>query len=249
MNIDSDDKINIVLHIKRIYDVNKFCNKAFTLTEVLLVLAIVGTIATMTIPVLMANVKERENMAMLKKLYSSYTVNITSMLNNEYATSCESLSCLRKWDTAGVHNGALADTRIFNISAECIGNCITDYFGPGTTFPTNDITYSAGSGLNASLYLLPNSAAVMVYDAGGNCTQEIEGHKYCSIVMFDTNGANGPNAPCADRFAFYLANTPFGNNDKNIQANYLVPFGFHNPSSTGNPYNCTARIMRNGWKK
>lgn len=49
---------------------NKFRKVAFTLAEVLIVLSIIGIIADMTIPTLVANVQKETTVTMLKKAYS-----------------------------------------------------------------------------------------------------------------------------------------------------------------------------------
>ena len=255
-NVNSGDKINLVCYfLKEIFMINKFFKKAFTLAEVLTVLGVVGVIAGITIPTLINNVDDQKNMSMLKKLYSSYTVNIESLLNSEYATNCSSLACLRKWNTAGPHNGALADERFFNVAGICDPNCLTDYFNANTVFPIQGIQRQP---LNATLYILPNSAAALVYDLGGNCNKgvpinnENPDFNACSIIMFDTNGSKSPNQPCHDRFAFYLANKFYpGPNDANpyhIPPNFLVPFGYANPNGNGD-FDCTAKIISNGWRR
>ena len=51
---------------------HNFCNKnAFTLAEVLITLGIIGVVAAMTMPSLIASHKEKETVSKLKKVYST----------------------------------------------------------------------------------------------------------------------------------------------------------------------------------
>ena len=50
--------------------------KAFTLAEVLITLVVIGIIAAITVPVVMANHKKTETAAKLKKFYSTMSNNI-----------------------------------------------------------------------------------------------------------------------------------------------------------------------------
>ncbi|MCQ2958159.1 MAG: type II secretion system GspH family protein [Candidatus Gastranaerophilales bacterium] len=243
--------------------------KAFTLTEVLTTLMVIGVIAAMTMPTLMTNVTEQKNLAMLKKLYSSYTVNIQSMLNSEYGTHCDSLSCLRKWGSATTpdyqppyHNGALADTKYFNVDQQCTNDsdCVSDYFKNDTTLVRGRVTYTAASKhLTGTVYRLRNSASAIIYDYNDNCGGQAgdagNNIRVCSIIIFDTNGFSGTNSPCQDRFGFYVANTPYSYNRDDAHGyktapTFLVPIGFNKPTGEAkDALDCTAEIMAKGWKK
>ncbi|MCR4881734.1 MAG: type II secretion system GspH family protein [bacterium] len=94
----------------------------------------------------------------------------------------------------------------------------------------------------------------------------------CGIVVFDVNAGMGPNAPGADRFAYVIVDepvdgsylVPFGYSDKDDEKNKsqynrrgLVKSkiggdgGKCAVGASGHPeygYNCTAKIMVDGWK-
>ena len=60
--------------------VNRLC-RAFTLAEVLITLGIIGVVAAMTMPSLIANHKEKETIAKLKKFYSVMSQAYLSVIN------------------------------------------------------------------------------------------------------------------------------------------------------------------------
>ncbi len=269
--------------------------KGFTLSETLTVLMIIGVIAAITIPLLNSNVEKQKKLTMLKKLYSSFGVNIQTVLNE---ASCSSLSCLRKWGKStnidgdeiskGIHNGVLANPTYFNIDSKC-----TNCFQKGSIMPIEEM--SAGDletenntedpsnnktdnneennqTANFSAYVLKNMSYMGIYDFEDNCSKKLdnvqinnEAIDLCGIVVFDVNGYKGPNQPGEDRFAYFITDEPIDNS-------YLLPVGYKatdkDNSSQFNKqgeiistvgdgnctpyklegYNCTAKIMLDGWK-
>jgi len=218
--------------------------KGFTLSEVLTVLMVLGIIATMTMPVLYNNITKEKNKTMLKKVYASYMINIEQTLNST-GTLCNSLSCLRAWGKSGAtneHNGVLANPNNFNQTI-CT-NCIKKDSNLPEEMKNKDFT----------TYELPNNAYSAIYDYTSNCNEDINGDfNACGILIIDTNGTKGPNQPCSDRFGFYISNNPFSfrdaANNVALASTFLVPFGYNTaPNYSGDEYNCTARIIYNGWK-
>lgn len=89
----------------------------------------------------------------------------------------------------------------------------------------------------------------------------------CGMVVFDTNAAKAPNIPGKDRFAYYIVDEPIDNSylvpigyttddDKNSKSNYnanglissQIGSGECKNDARGSGYNCTAKIMLDGWK-
>src|SRR5574344_2669193 len=64
-------------------------NLAFTLAEVLIVLGIIGIVAALTIPTLMANVQKQQYLTALKKFYSTQTEGFARMLAEENVEKLE----------------------------------------------------------------------------------------------------------------------------------------------------------------
>ena len=275
---------------------------AFSLAETLTTLLIIGAVAAMLIPSLQKNVSKQKHLSMLKKLYSSFSINVKTVLANG---NCASISCLRRYGNKDdivdpskkyQHNGVFADAKYFNVAKEC-SFCITK----GSVMTADMIAIYSPSGkpgeadddkpANFTTYLLANGAVMALYDFAGNCTETAHSYvKYgsadaplCGIVVFDVNGTKAPNTPGRDRFAYYITDEPAGDS-------FLVPIGYkgtdkqiidpdcwrekyceQNPNTsdcddchkyiwssfgdgtcqtqnTIEGYNCTAKIMLDGWK-
>ena len=89
--------------------------EGFTLAEVLITLGIIGVVAAMTMPVLVANHKEKQTVAQLKKVYSTMQ-QAYLMAINKYGDS-------QYWDQSKTYIGTDED-----------GNNITDYTSAYTIF-------------------------------------------------------------------------------------------------------------------
>ena len=238
---------------------------AFSLAEVLTTLMIIGVIAAFLIPVLTTGIEKQKTVSMLKRLYSSFSVNIQTVLGE---ANCSSISCLRAYPSREVETGhVFANPKYFHIIAEC-KSC----FAADSILPIGDYdaykTFRLNNGATMSLYDFPD----------GNCTHTgagaevkngkvYEGDKnlkeLCGIVVFDVNGTKGPNMPGKDRFAYYIT-------DEAILDNYIIPIGYNQAkiggiayssgltvdgkancdAKAGNArgYNCTAKIMQDNWK-
>ena len=64
---------------------------AFTLSEVLITLGIIGIVAAMTMPVLIANYQKQVQVAQIKKVYSTFSQGIKKIMADE---SCTDLNCV-----------------------------------------------------------------------------------------------------------------------------------------------------------
>ena len=189
---------------------------AFTLAEVLITLGIIGVVAALTLPTLVANYKEKELIVRTKKSYSDIQ-NAIQLAQQE--------------------NGDIGDnTALFNFSdgySKVLEN-FSKYF-KGAKFCKNqeqckdfyyDISYavpmygssgaikkyntgwskivlSSGAVLNFA-ELIPNCDYVRLetyYDKDGNPTQRYNHVKYCAIIYFDVNGPKAPNLFGKDVFS------------------------------------------------
>lgn len=189
---------------------SNFKNKlAFTLAEVLLTLAIVGIVAALTIPALLSNVNNSENIATYKKLYSTFNsvfLRMTSETGGLFAKSwgytghtfnegtkiisvfCEHLSC-QKQCTGGD-----------SISEGCFNSNIK--YPSGTAAPLSDINADSSHEFGAILNN-GSSFTLMTHTDTPDCTNS-DG---CGTLIIDTNGpGKGPNTVSKDIFAFCILN-------------------------------------------
>ena len=81
------------------------CKTGFTLAEVLITLGIIGIIAALTLPVLIANHKEKQTVTKLKKVYSTFS-NAYIQAINEYGTP-------DMWDNFAYEQETAESTMVF----------------------------------------------------------------------------------------------------------------------------------------
>lgn len=186
-------------------ELNKY-NFAFTLSEVLITLAIIGVVAALTIPTLIANQKKATTLSQLKKAYAT--------LNNMY-------------DKAVAENGPIDNWGLKTINGSSSANMLTVYqniLAPnlqvakdcGTT-NTNyacwaygydwDGTPNAAQPTWAGVYTLLADGTSLVLDDNSNTWS---GYQAWIIRFYvDLNGLRGPNRWGKDRFIFYVDNSGY----------------------------------------
>ena len=166
--------------------------KAFTLAEVLITLSIIGIVAAMTVPTLMANANKQIYVTGLKKAYNQLQ-NAVKNLPMEMGCSPGDYSCINSttwnsYDTSGIE--ALASQfRLSKDVSACNFKSIStlgDYFGGGY----ND-TYSKCF----------KTADGMIFVANGS-------FYYDSYIDVDVNGEKGPNRWGRDIFIFNFRTEP-----------------------------------------
>ena len=165
----------------------------FTLAEVLITLAIIGVVATLTLPALMTNTQEQQAKTALKKGINTLT---------EAAQMNQAIS---GWDYASItvsntDDSEAEDQSLYNLFSE---RTSMDYQKSGFSKIKD-----ASGGLNAnyavyfrdgSALLLPSSdtARLSSSNAGSSGTPGTEmqddGLVYGIVALYDTNGTKGPN--------------------------------------------------------
>lgn len=168
---------------------------AFTLSEVLITLAIVGILAMIVLPGL---IKDSNNRAMMSNLQSTIA-NVTNAVQNEI-----------------VRTGAkdLADTNLYKDPEEFLktldpvkteGNAPLIYY-PDGGYKAVSGTYQtgiAGGNYNASA-ILKNGVALAIVTRTAN-GKKYTGAKDVVMISMDLNGKNDPNIIGVDMFEMELA--------------------------------------------
>lgn len=160
--------------------------KAFTLTELLVALGIIGAIAAMAIPSLLNSINNRIHAAQMK----SFTQSMQQLINNQlikYKTKN-----LFETDFAGIDT-LLTDSN-FDIAYLCTGTDSRDCWAD---------TYTKISG----------SSACTVYSTYQNSAKLKSGLVFTMLnwstnnkfVWVDVNGSDAPNICGRDVFAFYIS--------------------------------------------
>lgn len=173
----------------------------FTLAEVLITLGIIGVVAALTMPPLIAKYKEKVTITKLKKFYS--------VMSQAYQSAVFDNGTADTW---GLTTDGAGAVRFLNV--------LTPYFnakncGLGLGCAPN-VTYKHLNGGNDNNPATDTNLATMLFNDGthlwlsiasGNCTSNRgttkELQSVCALGYIDTNGFKPPNKIGVDAFFFY----------------------------------------------
>ena len=189
---------------------------AFTLAEVLITLGIIGVVAALTLPTLIANYKEKELIVKTKKSYSDIQ-NAIQLAQQENGDIGDNTALFNFSD--GYSKALENFSKYFKGAKFCKNReqCKDFYYDISYAVPTygssgaikkyntgwSKIVLSSGAVLNFA-ELIPNCDYVRLetyYDKDGNPTQRYNHVKYCAIIYFDVNGSKAPNLFGKDVFS------------------------------------------------
>lgn len=229
----------------------------FTIAEVLIVIAIIGMIAEMTIPSLMQNVKKQEYSARLQKTYTIFNQVLIKIAADN--------GCIGDLACTGIFEGTDAQlydkiTPYFKIIKQCrdvacgVNNVATRYDNTtkiGTTNVTPSFILTDGTHIGIESASLFNDNCVDNLSTPGIQNAY---SKTCALVTIDVNGpTKAPNAFGRDIFFFFITSgrgpqlAPLGGKDS-IAATYWNDGT--SPScvdSNKDANTCAARLMEEGW--
>ncbi|MDR1327543.1 MAG: type II secretion system GspH family protein [Heliobacteriaceae bacterium] len=173
---------------------------AFTLAEVLITLGIIGVVAALTMPSLIAKHKEKETVVKVKKVYSVFS--------NAYLLAANEDGTPDNWGLTGLDQGAAAQVVLdkFAPYLKLQKNCGRYIRG---CFPDVIYKYLNGSNFyNSNFNTSPTYAKAIMADgiifrlAGdGACNTA---NTLCAVLMVDTNGFKPPNQFGKDFFIFHV---------------------------------------------
>ena len=197
----------------------KLKNKAFTLTELLIALGIIGTIAAISVPSLVSNINNRILTTQLKNITSSIQELATSQMLSHRVKSLE--------DTDFINPGKLLSINNF----ETIGNCSNNncWGEEYTSIADNNAKMTFGGGVQ-----LKNGGSIQytTINSTKNTGDEVMGK-----FTIDVNGADHPNKVGRDLF------------EVNITYNgKLIGTGNDVNCKNGSGLACYNTILENGWK-
>ena len=178
--------------------------KGFTLAEVLITLAVIGVVATLTMPNLIGNYKNRVLMTQLQKTINTVT-NSVSRAMNDYAAE-KFGDVVTNPDTAKSFLKDYFDT--VNICTRDSGysNCLAaSYNNIDWNTPTGSIFPTAG-GMPFVCGNLTSGATVCIASEDNNGHGGAMGFGGIVFVITDVNGLQGPNINGKDLFWFAVLN-------------------------------------------
>jgi len=242
--------------------------KAFTLAEVLITLGIIGVVAALTIPTLMANYQKVQYITGLKKAYAEVTEALKLMANENGCP--DNLKCVDAFkDTGDWENNEVALGNEFKkyikVAKDCgmdtSKKCVTDGYAQNYNQPAGN----RDNDMNQWGYyrlITADGFSIMLINEGSGCEDDdangvpnLNLSKVCGQMYIDVNGLKGPNNAGKDIFLFWIttgkgpALYPFGGSE-NI--NYAWANSSGTPQSCYEQYTygeyCAGRIMEQGWQ-
>jgi len=241
--------------------------RGFTLAEVLITLGIIGVVAAMTIPTLMANNQKTQYVSALKKAYTTWNQVLVKMAADEGSPGDLSKSGLFAAGTTDATFGEEV-VKYFNVvkicrsgESGCIKYNSMMYDGStpaGFSEDTTDFRFITADGVS---YVVSNYAG-----GAPNCAMDTMNmyswsngigaiYQICGALDIDVNGLKGPNNFGRDIFRFTITNGrgpqlyPLGGIE---DANYTwkADDGTMNNCHAGNTDGkaCAARVIEEGWE-
>ena len=159
----------------------------FTLAEVLITLAIIGVVATMTLPALMTNTAEQQAKSALKKGINTFTeaAQMSQAIDGyDYA----SLNVDTKNEDAQSLYGLLARRAAVDFGKVGVGAA-----GFTTSFGSGDSNYVMFFRDGSAISFAPTATSTTTTGAKAADEMQADGLPYGITALYDTNGAKGPN--------------------------------------------------------
>lgn len=227
--------------------------KAFTLAEVLITLAIVGTVAALTVPTLMAEIQKPQGVASLKKAYNDLSQAMQLIKNDNNGIIDFSIAA-----NDNDHNYLMnVFAQKMNFSRTCnkgtvAGNCWNNMASVknlnGGTFAA-DPSWYAGANLNSGVYFM----FFMVSKTCNNNKFILKGQNIeCGEILVDINGPKSPNQAGRDIFLLRVTKNGIFAADTIMNEAITDPENIYNVgcnksySDGWSGYRCAGKIITEG---
>lgn len=174
---------------------------AFTLTEVLITLSIVGVISAMTVPTLMNKYQREAQAVQIRKASQEFANAVDMYITSEGKTSLTATGIFAEdedGNVPGIDSFIESNLRIVK-KCDSSNPCFASSY---RALDNRSKTFSC----SGSQYALANSASICVTAVKGSTTTALLTNKvrpYLSVIM-DTNGQEKPNIGGRDIFTFYI---------------------------------------------
>ncbi|MDD3150892.1 MAG: prepilin-type N-terminal cleavage/methylation domain-containing protein, partial [Candidatus Gastranaerophilales bacterium] len=206
----------------------KIRKSGFTLAETLIVIAIIGIIASIVTPMLFGTTSDAELKAAWKKSYSDLSQAAQLIAVDNGGT----LAGAFPGDYAGTEDLKNAFASKLNIIKDCSGP--SGYGGTGSGASAegcwhngaNSWYYLKGTGIGSQTNpgLILNNGSLTRFSLNkSDCSQENGSYDACGYITIDVNGFKKPNTYGKDIF------------EVSITSNVLIPYGareYYDPSTT-----------------
>ena len=212
--------------------------KAFTLTEILITLSIIGVIAALTIPAVLKGYRERVYSSQLKKTVAQIENAAKAIMTDEHAQSFYETSASMKRNDEDLSVGAPYFLRnYFKVARDCVGASVTNCGAKEDSYKSIKGASIPHFGYGDCI-LTVNGAAICMWNA-----EEVAN----TSLGVDINGSDAPNIVGIDTFVFYFKNNGFLEDiDTDVSKcgvnqnewNHIVDYA----------HGCFKRVLDNNWK-
>lgn len=218
--------------------------KAFTLTELLVAVGIIGAIAAVSIPSLMNNINKQIYTTRLKGITQTFKQTIDAQLLAKRTSTLE-------------NTDFSSPSQLFNNHFDTVKYCTYD---DSSCWP--DMNYRTLNGgtteiIRQSTAKLRNGTTILYNEISSD--QIVDGDTVYQEVYVDLNGADKPNIVGRDLFSFYISkrgkihasftlksyeDQDGSNGGEAIKALHI----YRNNCLSGQPQDCYGSIVNNGWR-
>lgn len=209
--------------------------KAFTLSEVLISLVIIGIIAAITVPSVMQNTQKKEHVAKLKKAHSVLSQSIYRIsMKSGYPVG--DFSDFEEYD---FFRRFIAEVNTIKVCEKNQKGCFIDakmkYLnGTDEANYSNDFSCITADGITYGIRLTKDNASYCSSSAKGISSEDAE--KCLGRFLVDLNGPKKPNRFGIDVFFFAI-----------VDGKGIVPAGSNNSSSCrrgDHGVTCAAKVLK-----
>lgn len=228
---------------------NPIKNKAFTLTEVLIALGIIGIIAALTIPILYNTYEKKAYVIKLKESFSILYNATQQLIQENGGTDLTGNIFMTGKTTNDVLNAYISKLKIINNCGTAGGCFYTGYYKNfnGVDRQTFNTSYSQATLINGVSIAIATYANDCTTERGdGSTTNPL--HYTCAEIWIDTNGIAAPNVIGRDAFGMIITKTglyPIGTIYNAFNSYKYWAFSC-NPAYIWpyNGYGCTSRVLQ-----
>lgn len=219
---------------------------AFTLAEVLIVIGIIGIVAEMTIPELVADYQKQIYVTQFKK---AYVVANDALKQMSLSNGCISdLGCTGLFASTTTQQSLGTEfIKYFKVSKDCGAPPRTSTCWPSRTNYNYDGTspfYDYFPSATTYQFITNDGMSFSILNSSNDCSGSI-----CGVVDVDTNGIKPPNTDGRDTFKFSIHyQDPFIYVSGSRQYNYWNDSGqnYCSPSNKDG-LRCGGRIIEKNW--
>lgn len=204
----------------------------FTLSEVLLVLSVIGVVAALTIPTLIQKVSNDQYVSKLKKEYSTLSQAFL-LVQTDYNGDITPLFPGSATNVMNAFTTKLNVIKNCGTATGCWYNTPINGLNGTPTWPTPDTSFSGGK-----VILADGSLLFISNWSGTTCTGTYGtgplANSVCGYIYLDLNGPSGPNIIGRDFFEFWITQSG------------IIPRGAFGDSvnCTGLGEGCSAKVLQ-----